>query len=164
MTLPELRLAVPLVEDYAYIAKRMRPDEIEQFLAMSGLSTYVPDTAARAWSASTGPTFALIDRDNRPVAVAGFEPIRAGVYEAWAAASMEGWARYWRAFTKTCRREMDRLFANGAHRIQICALASRTQAHGWYEKGLRMQREGVHARFCADGSDAVMYARTRAYV
>lgn len=161
MSLPETRLAVPLIGDYAYIASCMRSDEVQQFLAMSGLLEYVPDVAARAWVMTPGPTFALIDRTNRAVAVAGFCPVRPGVYEAWAAAPMEGWDRYWRAFTKACRRRMDELLARDAHRIQICALASRTQAHDWYVKGLKMTREGLHEKFCADGSDAVMFARVR---
>jgi hypothetical protein len=76
---------------------------------------------------------------------------------------MDGWKRYWRTFTKACRQQMDALLQGDVHRIQICALASRTQAHDWYMKGLKMKREGLLEQFCADGSDAVMFARTRTY-
>lgn len=159
---PETRISVPLVQDFAYIAERMRPDEVANFLAMSGLDEYVPDVAARSWVMAEGTSFAMLDRSGLPVVVWGFCPIRKGVYEAWAAAPMDGWNRYWRAFTKTCRRQMDEMLTSGdAHRIQVCTLASRVEAHAWYEKGLHMAREGLHRAYCADGSDAVMFARVR---
>jgi hypothetical protein len=159
--LPETRLAVPLVEDYATIAKTMRPDEIAQFLAMSGMREYVPDIAAKAWINSPGPAFVVVDRDNKPLAVSGFTPVHDGVYEAWAAAPLRTWQRHWRAVTKYCVRQMSALLEADAHRIQICALATRTEAHAWYEKGLHMTREGLLRAYCADGSDAVMFARVR---
>ncbi len=158
--IPDLRLGIPLVQDFAWIADRMRPDEVQQFLSFSGMHEYVPDIAARSMAMCNGPAFVFVDPQNLPVIVAGFIPLRRGVYEAWMAGTMEGWAKHWRAITKVCRREMDRLLNNGAHRIQICAQAKREKTLEWYERGLLMKREGTHKGFCADGTDAVMFART----
>ena len=154
-----LRLATPIVEDFAYLARRMRPDEIDQFLAFSGATEWSPDSAARELLAKRGASFVLVDPGNLPVVAGGFEPISRGVVEAWMLGTIDGWAEHWRRITTACRRLMDAQFANGVHRVQICALASRTKTHEWYERGLGMQREGVLRRYCADGSDAVMFSR-----
>lgn len=160
--LPEIRLGVPIVQDFAYIAANLRPDEIEQYLALTGLPEYVPDVAARSLVASPGSQFVMVSRDSLPVLVGGFCPVRAGVYEGWLAGTTQGWSNHWRAMTKVCRGLMDDLLANGAHRIETFALASRTQAHAWYERSLLMQREGVLRGYFADGQDAVVFARIKA--
>lgn len=154
-----IRLARPVLEDFAYITKRMRPDEIAQFLAMSGLSTYDPDLAARAYAMTGGPTFALIDADNRPIILGGFAPKRRGVFEAWLAGSMEAWERHWYRITRECMRQIDTLLTVNAHRVEVCALASRTETHDWYER-IGFKREGTLTGYCADGQDAIMFART----
>ena len=178
-----LRLATPIVEDFAYLARRMRPDEIDQFLAFSGATEWSPDSAARELLAKRGASFVLVDPGNLPVVAGGFEPISRGVVEAWMLGTMDGWAEHWRRITTACRRQMDAQcrraaggfrwrrsaaaggglmdgqFASGGRRVRICALASRTKTHEWYERGLGMQREGVLRRYCADGSDAVMFSR-----
>lgn len=156
-----LRLARPVLEDFAYLTKRMRPDEIAQFLAGSGLREYDPDIAARALAMTQGPTFVLVDAANRPVILGGFAPKRRGVFEAWLAGTLEGWEKHWRRITRECVRQMDALLRTGAHRIETYALASRTQAHAWYER-IGFAREGVLKGYFADGSDAIAFARTRA--
>lgn len=156
-----LRLARPVLEDFAYIAKRMRPDEIAQFLAGSGLREYEPDIVARALSMAQGPVFVLVEGDGRPALLGGFEPKRRGVYEAWAAGTMESWERHWRRFTRECMRQCEWLMATGAHRIETYALASRTQAHAWYER-IGFDREAVLKAYFADGTDAIVFARTKA--
>lgn len=158
---PTLRLALPLVDDFGYLARRMRPDEIEQFLAVTGATDYHSDTAARVFAAIPGHAYAIVGADNRPVMAGGFEPIRPGVYEVWGAGTIEGWEKHWRAITLICNRLIRDLLAGPAHRVQTCALASRTQAHEWYERGLRMKPEGRHPGFFADGQAGISYARTR---
>lgn len=153
-----MRLAYPTVIDYALIAQHLRPDEIEQFLAFTGLDTYNPDTAARVWAKTDGPAFALIDGDGMAVAAGGLQPVGPGVLEAWAVGTLPGWDRHWRSITRACRGVIDGAFRDGAKRVQVCALASRVKAHEWYERGLKMQREGV-LRAYAGGRDAIMFAR-----
>lgn len=160
--LPEIRLGAPLVDDFAYLARHLRDDERAQYLALTGLAEYVPDVAARAFTASSGPQFVMVDRQGMPVLAGGFCPVRRGVFEGWLVGSQEGWDRSWRAMTKVCRGLMDDLLdAGGAHRIETFALVGRTAAHEWYERGLLMQREGVLRGYFADGQDAVVFARVR---
>jgi hypothetical protein len=156
-----LRLAAPILEDFGHLARNMRPDEIDQFLALSGLSEYVPDVAARAFALTGGLVWAVVNDANRAVLVGGFQPVRPGVFDAWLVGTMENWAAHGRAFTRICRRQIQALLADGAHRVQIAALASRTGAHEWYQRGLGMQREGVLRGYCADGQDAIMFARIK---
>lgn len=155
------RLASLVIEDVAYLARRMRPDEIAQYLALTGLTEYQPDVAARAFLAVRGPSFTVLGEDDRPVCCGGFEETRAGVWQPWMIGTLEGWATYWRFLTKTSRRLMAQLFDEGARRIETYALASRKEAHEWYARGLGQQCEGVLRGWFADGQDAVLYARVR---
>lgn len=162
MEIPEVRIGTPLVEDFAYLARRMRPDEIAQFLALTGQKEYHPDFAARAFLMTPGMSFVLVDRANLPFCAGGFEEVRPGVWQTWMVGTMEGWAKHWRAITKHSRKTMDFLFnEQGARRIQTYALASRKDAHEWYARGLKQEFEGLHRQFFADGQDAVCYARVR---
>lgn len=158
--LPGCRLSLPTLRDFAWVAERMRPDEIEQWTAKTG-APYSADGCARAMAAAAGPVFALIDPAGYPIAVGGFDPLRPGVYELWAAGTVEGWERHWRAITLNCARLIRRLFADGAHRVQTVALDSRTRAHEWYERGLGLRREGEHPGWFANGATGITYARTR---
>ena len=158
---PPVRVAMPLVQDYAYIAERLRPDEREQFVAFTGMDAYDPNVAARAWILTGGLAYTLIDQEGRPFALGWFEQLRPGVWETSGIGTPEGWDRHWYAITRESCRRMAALFADGAHRIQIIALASRTRAHEWYERGLGMQREGVLRGYCANGADAVVYSRIK---
>ena len=158
---PKVRLAVPILDDYCYLARRMRPDEIAQFLAMTGASSFDSDAAARAMAASQGATFVGVDRDNVPIMAGGLEPLRPGVFELWAVGTLAGWEAHWRAITLGCNRIIRDAFARGAHRVQITALASRTQAHEWYERGLKLRREAEHPGFFADGQTGITFARVK---
>ncbi|MGH8032030.1 MAG: hypothetical protein ACREO8_06600 [Luteimonas sp.] len=156
-----IRVAVPLVQDYARIAASLRPDEALQFAAFTGMSRYEPNILARALIATPGPAYALIDRNGEAVAIGGFERLREGVWDTWGIGTLEGWSKHWYAITRESRRQMEHVFNSGAHRIQIIAHASRTDAHAWYARGLRMQYEGVLRGYCANGDDAVVYAQVR---
>jgi hypothetical protein len=110
-------------------------------------------------AATAGPAWVLVDDAGLPVLLGGFEPIRPGVYECWLAGSLDAWTQHWRTFTRVCRRLLADLFANGAHRVQTCALASRTAAHRWYAS-VGLAREGVLHGYGATGADFIMFART----
>lgn len=158
---PALRIASPVIEDFGYLARRMRPDEVAQWLALTGLPDYNADECARVFAAMRGPSYALIGPDGKPILLGGFEPVRAGVYRAWLLGSMAGWDAHWHAITRICRRLLRDLLAGDAHRVEVYALASREAAHGWYVDGLRMTREGTHPGWFADGQDAVSFAATK---
>jgi hypothetical protein len=91
----------------------------------------------------------------------GFVPERRGVYEAWLVGTDVAWSDYWHKITRVCKRQMDALFQHGAHRIQVMTSPHNSKVVEWYVRGLGMRHEGLLRGFCADGSDMVMYARTR---
>lgn len=157
-----LRIASPILEDVAYLARRMRSDEVAQFLAFSGLEEYDPDIAARAFSMIGGETYVLVDGAGLPVLLGGLQAIRPGVLEGWQVGTDAGWARHWYAITRITRRINDQALARkGVHRLQICARAGRDKTFEWYERGLGYRREATLARYCANGEDAVMFTRTK---
>lgn len=157
-----VRVVRPIVEDFAYLARRMRPDEIAQYLAFSGEETYDPDAAARRFIETAGPTFAVIGPDGMPLVAGGFWPVRGGVYECWLVGTLESWSTHWRAITKFCRRLIAvMLEQSNVHRIQLCGMTGRDAAFHWYERSLGFTREGTLYGYCASGSDAVMFSRRK---
>lgn len=158
-------LGAPTVMDLAWLAVNMRDDEKAQWVAMTG-ADYDADLAARGFAAIAGPAWCLYDDATRmPLAVAGLEPQRPGVYRAWMAATPGAWVTHWRTITKVCRRTFDAMLRDGsARRIETVALASRRAAHAWYDRGLGQRYEGTLDYFYADGQPAVIYARTRAHL
>lgn len=160
--LPTLRAVAPIVEDITFLTRQMRPDEIQQHMAAYGDAEWNPDVAVRRFLSTPGPCWAFVGEDGLPVAAGGFAPLRPGVYEAWLIGTMERWSTHWRPMTRLFRRMCHDMLKDGhAHRVQITALASRTAAHEWYERGLGMQWEAHLSGFCADGQDAIIFAITK---
>jgi hypothetical protein len=157
--LPEVRVGFPTAFDLAWLAMHMRADEQAQWCALTGRGEYDADLCARGMAAIGGVSWCLYGRDGRPFCAGGFEEVRPKVWQTWMAGTDEGWKRHWRTITKEARRCMAGLFAHGAQRIQTYALASRTEAHEWYRRGLLQDYEGTHRAFFADGQDGVCYAR-----
>lgn len=156
---PKITIAPTIVEDWAWLARRMRPDEIAQHMAANGDAEYDPNTAAIRFITTPGPAWTFVGEDGLPVAGGGFCPVRPGVYEAWLVGTMERWASHWRPMTRLFRRMCQQFLAqDGVHRLQITALASRTAAHEWYERGLGFQRGDRLPAYCADGQDALMFS------
>lgn len=150
-----------LVEDLAYLARRMRPDEIEQDLAMTGATEYDPESAIIKMAAVNGPKFVILD-DGVPVVAGGFWQVRPGVWEGWQLGTLDGWAKHWRTITKVTRRLNDRMLARReVHRLQLIGLAGRDKTFEWYERSLAYRREAILHRYCANGADAVMFYRTK---
>lgn len=155
-------VTTPSVSDLAYLARHMRPDEIDQYLAGTGASEYDPDAAARLFVATPGPSFLIVGSDGLPAVAGGFFRVRPGVWEGWQCGTAAGWDKHWRTITKHTRRLNDAMLARpDVHRLQLVALAGRAQTFDWYERALGYVREGVQRRGCADGRDAVMFARVK---
>ena len=145
-----------------YLCGVMRPDEIEQYLALTGADKYDPDVAARGFINTQGMKFTVLMNDNTPAAAGGFEEVIPGVWQSWMVGSEAGWAEQWRSLTKATRWLMDGLFEMGARRLQTTALASRAGAIDWYTRkkgGLGMSYEGTWRRFGRNGEDVACFAR-----
>ena len=150
-----------LIEDLAYLARNMRPDEIAQDLAMTGADEYDPQQAILKMAAVHGPKFVLL-ADGVPVVAGGFWQVRPGVWEGWQLGTMTGWEKHWRAITRWTRKLNDRMLAApNVHRLQLYGQAGRDKTFEWYERSLGYRREATLSRYCANGDDAVLFARIK---
>lgn len=145
--------------DLVHVCRNMRPDEIEQTLAFGYADAYDPDSVASRLFNSPGPKVTLEGGDGLPAVCGGVMEVGPGVVSGWMVGTQEGWCQNWRAITKGTRRFHDALLASGVRRIELVALQSRQEACRWYEKGLKMQAEGVRRMYGKNGEDAVAYAR-----
>ena len=154
------RIASLLVSDLVILSHSMRPDEKAQWCAVTGAAEYDADAAARMLAGLTGISYCLVGADGTPQVAAGFEQVRPKVWQAWMAGTLDAWRDHWKLLTRECKRRGDELLASGAaNRLQILAMPEREAAHRWYE-ALGYHFEVQHARYFADGSDAVCYVRT----
>lgn len=143
-----------------WIAERMRADEIRQYEALIG--TFSPDAATLTLGSRPGVRFTLTSDDGMPLVCGGFTENFAGVHDSWMAGTDQAWRDHWVSITKASRWLMDSLFATGALRIQLAALADRDEkTFEWYRKGLKMKCEGVVKAGGIYGSDVVIYSRMK---
>lgn len=150
----------PNLLDLLGVCHRMPDDEKEQYEAFFGLK-YDPNEFAARLSLSQGPSWLLCD-DEKPIAAAGFELIRKGVWQDWMVSTPEAWSEAnWRGTTRYVRKAMNVMLETDAHRLQCVSLRSRIRAHEWY-RVLGLRQEGVLEAYGVDGQDAIMFARLRA--
>lgn len=142
-----------------YLCERMRPDEIEQYLSITGAKTFNAEVVSRGFMNIPGHKFTVLGKDGLPVAAGGYEEVAPGVWQSWMVGSCEGWATHWRSITKATRWLMDGLMEMGARRLQTTALASRTKAIEWYVKSLGLSYEGTWRKFGKNGEDVACFAR-----
>lgn len=142
-----------------YLCERMRPDEIEQYLALTDVEAYDPDVAARGFMNIAGLKFTVVDTDGLPLAAGGYWEVSQGVWQSWMVGSCDGWSTHWRSMTKAVRWLMGGLFEMGARRLQTNGLASRTKAIEWYERSLGLRREGTMRAMGRHGEDVAFFAR-----
>jgi hypothetical protein len=144
-----------------YICDRLRADEIEQYVALTGAREWNPEVAARGYMLVPGPKFTVVDSNGLPAAAGGFEQVIPGIWQSWMCGTQAGWDEKWRSITKACVWLMNGLLKGQARRLETLVLASRKQTCDWYERALGMHCEGEKRNFCADGSSALMYAKVR---
>lgn len=151
--------ATPTLVDLLMLCRNMPEDEREQYEAFYG-EKYNPDELAARLFLAPGPSWVLLDGD-KPIAAAGFERIRAGVWQDWMVSTPAAWTEpNWRTVTRHVRKAMDAMLKTDAHRLQCVSLRSRIQAHRWY-RVLGLRQEGVLEAYGTDGQDAIMFSRIR---
>lgn len=155
-----MKLVKPTLLDLIRLHADARPDEIEQYTAITGARWDVDELAHHHFGLD-GVKFCLLDHAGDPVVAAGFHPVGARTMRSWMVGSMDAWADHWRTITKITRRTMDTLISQDISRLETYALASRTQACEWYERGLHMQFEGIQRCRGMNGEDVAMYSRIR---
>jgi hypothetical protein len=152
----------PLLLDFVKVCINMPQDEIEQLEAFTGEKFNI-DGAAVGNFTVPGPKW-VIKADDEPICIGGFVPQRPGVYKDFMLTTPEGWDKHWFAVTRIARRAMDAMLANGAHRLECITpanrLAARPKIEQWYGL-LGYTREAPLWRYCADGTDAVIFSRVK---
>ncbi len=151
----------PGVCDLLPICFNLSKDERNQYTALTG-QRYDPEIVAANTALGSGPSWFVTDGE-KPLAAAGFTPIRPGVYDTWMLATPEVWAHHAKALTKYVDDVMVMMLgAGGAHRLQCVALADRLQAHRWYVRCIGLAPEGTLQGYGCKGEDAIIFSRVRA--
>lgn len=153
----------PTLLDFIKVCWAMPQDERDQLEAFTG-QKYDIDGAAIGNFTVAGPKW-VIKADDEPICVGGFAPQRPGVWRDFMLTTPIAWEKHWFSVTRICRRALNAMFeSNQAHRLECIApmarLAARPQIEDWY-KVLGYTREAPLWRYCADGSDAVIFSRVR---
>lgn len=163
----------PFLGDFIQIASRLPKDEREQIEIMTG-SNYDVDGAAVGnymvsgpkWVAKIADTEADFESGNSlPVCVGGFAPQRPGVWRDFLLTTPEAFPQHAIAITSFCKKAMDAMLHSGqAHRLECIVPAARLQSRPelarWY-KILGYNKEGLRYGYCANGADAVAFARVK---
>lgn len=150
----------PQLTEILQVCLEAMPDEREQCEAFFGEPYNAQILAARI-ALSPGPSWVLYDGE-KPIVIAGFEPIRRGVWQDWMVSTPAAWSEQnWRGVTRHVRRVMNQMLAAGAHRLQCISLRSRIQAHRWY-KTVGLKNPVLLESYGVDGQDALMFARIKA--
>lgn len=157
-----VRLVDATLSDLDLIVPNMRSDEIEQFLAVSGMERFDPMAAAFLFATIGGPRWTIADARGMPLVTGGIEERRPGAGRAWMAGPLKAWESHGWQITRICRRLFDKAINDGHYdRIEILALPTRTDACDWYKRGLGFECEGLRKRYL-NGRDFVAYTKTRA--
>lgn len=153
----------PLLLDFIKVCINMPKDEREQLEAFTG-EKYDIDRAAIGNFCVQGPKW-VVKADDEPICIAGFVQQRPGVWRDFMLTTPAVWEKHWFPVTRLVRRGMDAMFKSGqAHRLECITPANRLAYHPKIEKWysvLNYKREASLWRYCADGSDAVMFSRVR---
>lgn len=156
-----MNIRKPTLVDLILLCSNARQDEIEQHEAIID-PVWEPQRVAADLYNRIGHKFVLYDEGELPIVAGGWDPIFDGVWSGWLVGSEAAWGVHALSITRACRNIMDSLIqSDGARRLCINGLASRTAACDWYERGLQMTREGTMRAFGRNGEDLALYARVK---
>lgn len=153
----------PLLLDYVQVCILMPDDERKQIESLVG-EPYDIDAVAVGNYMVPGPKWVIKTAANVPLVVGGFKQQRPGVWRDYLLTTPDAWDKR-NAFTvtRTIKRIMDSMFVSKmAHRLECLAprarVESRPELVKWYNF-LGYTQESIRYGYCADGSDAVAFAR-----
>jgi len=142
--------------DLFYVACNLRAEEWDNVNAMLGNQTI--DSYILRCANAPGPKW--VYADDRPWIAGGFVPQRPGVYQSWFLACLDAWSIIPLEVTQVAIERIAFMLDNGAHRVETLCPASNKLAQRWY-KTIGLKQEATLEAYCADGTSAVIYARTR---
>lgn len=154
-----ITLSAPNLMDLLKLACVPQEDEREQYLSMTGEDWIVDRVACDLYNRN-GVQYVLLE-DDQPICAGGFDPVSPGVWQTWMLAKEGAWKDHGAAITKHSREMIDELLKGPARRIECWAVASRTKACEWYEKGLKMEREATLRQYGVNGEDVAVYVKLR---
>lgn len=148
----------PSLSVLLYLCERARPDEIEQFEALTG-TEYDPEAAAVGFWSSGKWALAVAHPNGEPAAAGGYEQVQPGVWQSWMVGTEKGWAEMWVDIHRTTRFLTESLVDSGlARRLQTNVLAKRAEAIKWYGR-LGLKYEGTMRGLAANGEDVSFFGR-----
>ena len=148
----------PNLIEFLQVLHKLPQDE-KDWWACTGGQPFDAQKAAAQMVVRDDPAWVLY-ADEEPIAIAGFTEVRPGVWQDWMFSTPVAWTDHWREVSKQCRRGIDALLREGAHRVQCISLASRTEAHRWY-RVLGYELEGRLRAYGAGGEDALIFSKVR---
>ena len=155
---PPRSVVAPKLEALLYLCQRARPDEVEQYEALT-FGEYDPEAAATAFWRAGKWALAVAHPDGRPAAAGGYEEVAPGVWQSWMVGTPDGWREMWVDIHRATRYLTEALVDSGlARRLQTNVLAKRSEARAWYER-LGLIYEGTMVGFAAGGEDVAFYGR-----
>ena len=80
-------IITPSLTVLSWLCERARPDEIEQYEALTG-APYDPEAAAVAFWQAGKWELAVAHPDGRPAAAGGWQQISSGVWQSWMVGTM----------------------------------------------------------------------------
>jgi hypothetical protein len=163
----------PFLADFIQIVARMPQDERQQIENMTG-GEFDVDGASVGNFVVPGPKWVAKIADTEaefedglalPICVGGFTQQRPGVWRDFLITTPEAFPKYAVRITAFCKKAMDVMLDSGqAHRLECIVpaerLQSRPELEKWY-KILGYNKEGLRYGYCANGADAVAFARVK---
>lgn len=164
----------PFLADFIQVAAQLPEDERKQLEAFTG-HPYTVDGAAIGNFTVAGPKWVVKEAKTKkafdagratPIMVGGFAPVRPGVWHDFLLSTPAAWdEKHYFAMTRIVRRIMDAMLRSGqAHRLQTVVPAARIESRPellkWY-KIIGYNNEGLCYGYCANGADAIAFARVK---
>ena len=85
----------PSLTVLTYLCERARPDEIEQFVALTHSDEYDPEVAAGGFWRAGKWAMAVAHPNGEPAAAGGYEQVAPGVWQSWMVGTEKGWREMW---------------------------------------------------------------------
>jgi hypothetical protein len=151
----------PILLDYIRIVLDMHPEQRTCFTTLTG-QPYDVDAIAMGNFMIPGAKW-VFHANGKPICFGGFAEQRPGVYRDYFVSTPDAFLPECYVFvTRTIRKLIYGMLRGGAHRIECVTPAGRVtpKLHKWYST-IGYNKEALHYGYCADGSDAVCYARVR---
>lgn len=149
----------PSLTVLTYLCERARPDEIEQFKALTHSDEYDPEVAAVGFWRAGKWAMAVAHPNGEPAAAGGYEQVAPGVWQSWMVGTEKGWREMWVDIHRATRFLTETLVDSGlARRLQTNALAKRVEAQRWYQR-LGLTYEGTMRGYGMQGEDVAFFGR-----